>query len=134
MPPSVPTPAPGNPAPGNPSFGAAGRAASGQSAGGKDRPMLPVDQRVKQGGWLFLGSLLIFFLSSILLYGIYAYSRRSDIENQIPLPGSFLISTVCLLAISLLVHAATRTVRRDRFRATAWLLGISTIAAIVFTV
>ncbi|MEO1524334.1 MAG: cytochrome c oxidase subunit 3 [Planctomycetota bacterium] len=98
------------------------------------RPALPADKRVQQGGWLFLLSLLIFFLSSILLFGLYAYTRRDDPQNNVPLPGSFLISTICLLVISGLVHAATRTVRRDRFQATAWLLGISTLAAIVFTV
>ncbi|MEM6470591.1 MAG: cytochrome c oxidase subunit 3 [Planctomycetota bacterium] len=95
---------------------------------------MPVDRRGKQGGWLFLGSLLIFFLTSIFLYGLYAYSRKDDPLSEIPLPRSFLISTVCLLAISLLVHAATRQVRRDRFRSTAWLLGVSTVSAIVFTV
>ncbi len=98
------------------------------------KPVLPVDRRVQQGGWLFLLSLLIFFLSSILLYGMYAYWRRDDPQSQVPLPPAFLISTICLLAISVLVHAATRSVRRDRFTATAWLLGISAAAAIVFTV
>lgn len=98
------------------------------------RLLLPVDQRVKQGGWLFLLSLLVFFVASILLYGIYAYPRRDDPLNQVPLPKAFLVSTVCLVLISLLVHAATRQVRRDRFGATSWLLGISTFAAILFTV
>ena len=122
---------PGSPDSGQPDVR---QSADGKSAAGVDRPLLPVDRRVKQGGWLFLGSLLVFFFSSILLYGIYAHSRRGDIENQVPLPGAFLISTVCLIAISFLVHAATRTVRRDQFRTTAWLLGISTLAAIIFTV
>lgn len=97
-------------------------------------PLLPVDRRVKQGGWLFLLSLLIFFLSSILLYGLYAYWRRDDPQSEIPLPRAFLVSTVCLLAISGLVHTATRMVRRDRFAMTATLLGISAAAAIIFTV
>ena len=98
------------------------------------RPVLPVDRRVKQGGWLFLLSLLVFFAATILLYGLYAASRADDPLNQVPLPKAFLVSTICLVAISFLVHAATRTVRRDRFHTTAWLLGISTAAAIVFTV
>lgn len=98
------------------------------------RPQLPVDRRVKQGGWLFLLSLFVFFVSSILLFAIYAYPRRDDPLSFVPLPKSFLVSTICLIAISFLVHAATRTVRRDRFRTTAWLLGISTGAAIIFTV
>lgn len=98
------------------------------------RPVLPVDRRVQQGGWLFLLSLLIFFLASLLLYGVYAYWRRDDPQSQVPMPRAFLVSTVCLLAISGLVHAATRTVRRDRFTTTAWLLGVSAVAAIIFTV
>lgn len=98
------------------------------------KPALPVDRRVQQGGWLFLLSLLIFFVSSILLFGIYAYSRRNDPQNQVPLPSAFLVSTICLVAISFLVHLATRTVRRDRFEATSWLLGTSAFAAIIFTV
>jgi cytochrome c oxidase subunit 3 len=100
---------------------------------GIKRPQLPVDQRVRLGGWLFLLSLLIFFLSSILLYGLYAYSRRDDLRSLEPLPGAYLISTGCILAISGLVHFATRSVRRDRFRTTSWLLGISSLAAVVFT-
>ena len=98
------------------------------------RAQLPVDRRVRQGGWLFLLSLLVFFVATILLYGLYAYSRRGDPQNLVPLPKAFLVSTVCLLVISVLVHVATRTVRRDRFLATSGLLGISTLAAIVFTV
>ncbi|MEO1616550.1 MAG: cytochrome c oxidase subunit 3 [Planctomycetota bacterium] len=98
------------------------------------KPVLPVDKRVQQGGWLFLGSLVIFFISSIILYALYAFSRKDDPLSAQPLPQSFLVSTVCLLAISGLVHSATRQIRRDRFRATAWLLGISTFSAIVFTV
>jgi len=93
---------------------------------------LPTDQRARLGAWLFLGSLVVFFISSILLYGLYAWSRRDDPFRSTPLPISFLLSTVCLLVISVLLHIATRTVRRDRWQKTSWLLSISTIAAIVF--
>ncbi|MCC9598991.1 cytochrome c oxidase subunit 3 [Stieleria sp. JC731] len=98
------------------------------------RPVLPVDERVRQGGWIFIGSLLVFFVTSILLYGLYVYSRRNDPRSAIELPGAFLVSTIFLVSISGLVHWATRTVRRDRFGQTAILLGASTFAAIVFTV
>ncbi|GAA4455279.1 cytochrome c oxidase subunit 3 [Novipirellula rosea] len=94
---------------------------------------LPTDRRFQQGGWLFLGSLLVFFLSSILLYGFYAYSRRGDALSALPIPMTFLVSTVCLLGISLLVHIATRMIRRERRVATAALMGISAVLAIVFT-
>ncbi|OYP37507.1 cytochrome c oxidase subunit 3 [Rhodopirellula sp. MGV] len=98
------------------------------------RPVLPVDVRVRQGGWIFIASLLVFFVTSILLYGLYAYSRWDDRHSQIELPGAFLISTVCLLLISVLVHSATKTVRRDRIGKTAILLAASSLAAILFTV
>lgn len=84
------------------------------------------------GAWLFLGSLVVFFVSSILLYGIYAWSRREDPFRTMALPWSFLVSTLCLFAISGLVHAATKSVRRDRWQKTSWLLGISAVSAVIF--
>ncbi|MEM6980955.1 MAG: cytochrome c oxidase subunit 3, partial [Planctomycetota bacterium] len=84
------------------------------------------------GGWLFIGMLAIFFVSSLLLFGIYAATRMADKESSATIPVQFLWSTVCLLVISGLVHAATRTVRRSRRGRTSILLSISAIAAIVF--
>ena len=93
---------------------------------------LPSDRRYQFGGVLFLMSLLVFFVSSILLYAIYAYSRRDDLQSSAELPAAFLISTVLLLLISGLVHAATRTIRREKRGATFALLASSGVAAIVF--
>lgn len=94
--------------------------------------VLPNDRRYRQGGWLFLGTLLIFFVSSLLLYAIYALTRQSDPQSSVPLPRSFLTSTVCLIAISGLVHWATRTVRRSKCYQTSVLLIVSAIAAVIF--
>jgi cytochrome c oxidase subunit 3 len=94
--------------------------------------VLPTDQRFRLGGILFLISLFVFFMSSILLYVIYAYWRRDDPQSDVPLPSSFLVSTVCLLMISVMVHAATRTVRREKRKSTSALLLISALAAILF--
>ena len=94
---------------------------------------LPLDRRQQFGAWLFLISLFVFFVSTILLYGLFAYRRWDDAQSQVPLPASFLVSTVCLLVISGLVHWATRTIRRDRFVKTSNLLWISTVAAVIFT-
>lgn len=94
--------------------------------------ILPSDQRYRLGGAIFLISLFVFFLSTILLYAIYAYARRDDPQSEVPLPPTFLISTVCLLLISLLVHGATRTIRREKRTTTCALLVISAIAAILF--
>ena len=96
------------------------------------RQRLPSDVRHHLGGYLFLGSLLIFFLASILLYGIYAYARRGDAQSATPLPNTFVISTICLILISIMVHAASRTIRRDRYRMTSVLLSVSGAAAIGF--
>lgn len=79
-----------------------------------------------------MGSLLIFFLCSIFLYGLYAYWRRDDPQSMEKLPVSFLVSTGLLVLISVLVHLATRTVRRERRAATSALLGISAFAALIF--
>lgn len=95
---------------------------------------LPSDVRQQLGGTLFLVSLLVFFVSSILLYAIYAWARRDDPQSNAPLPMSFLASTVLLIAISGLVHLSTRTVRRDKSATTCLLLSTSGLAAIVFMV
>ena len=97
------------------------------------RSALPEDRRQQLGAWLFLVSLLIFFLSTLLLYGLFAFWRRDDPQSATPLPPSFLISTGCLLLISGLVHRATRAIRRDRFVRTSNLLWVSVVAAVVFT-
>ncbi|ELP35701.1 MAG TPA: cytochrome C oxidase subunit III [Rhodopirellula baltica] len=94
--------------------------------------VLPTDRRYRQGGWLFLGTLLVFFFSSLLLYGIYASSRLGDVQSSVPLPNSFLTSTVLLLCISGLVHWSTRSVRRSKRVLTASLLALSAIAAVAF--
>ncbi len=93
---------------------------------------LPTDKRGQQGGALFLASLLVFFLASILIYFIYAYGRRGDPQTLAPLPSRFMISTVCLVVIGGLVHAATRTIRRDRRGLTFTLLLSSGLMAVVF--
>ncbi len=93
---------------------------------------LPTDLRYRQGGWLFLGTLLVFFLSSLLLYGIYAASRQGDPQSAVALPRSFLLSTGILIGISALIHAATRTVRRSKRIMTATLLAVSALSAVLF--
>lgn len=100
----------------------------------KIAPALPLDRRATQGGWIFLGSLSVFFLTSILFYGLYAYWRRADQETAEPLPAAFLVSTLFLLCISGFVHAATRAVRRDRHIRTAALLAMTCMLATGFMI
>ncbi|WP_068267485.1 cytochrome c oxidase subunit 3 [Rubripirellula obstinata] len=94
--------------------------------------MLPNDRRQHLGGMLFLISLLVFFISSLLLYAIYAMNRRDDPQSLATLPSGFLISTLFLVLISGMVHAATRTVRRDRSAGTGMLLAVSAVLASIF--
>ncbi len=94
--------------------------------------ILPTDYRARQGGLLFLVTLSVFFVTSLLLYALYAASRREDPFSAATLPAPFLASTVCLLGISGMLHAATRLVRRDRLVKTTLLLGASGLAAVIF--
>lgn len=94
--------------------------------------VLPNDHRARLGGYLFLISLAVFFFASILLYAIYANTRQYDAETELPLPLTFLVSTGCLLWISVMMHLATRTVRRERRKATCVWLSVSAVAAAMF--
>jgi len=93
----------------------------------------PTDRRYQQGGWLLLASLLMFFLSSVLLYGFYAYWRRDDPLSLVPLPLDYLVSTVMLLATSSTLHLATLAIRRERRTRTVFWIAISLVLAIGFT-
>lgn len=81
--------------------------------------LLPVEARSVQGIWLFLASLGIFFVASILLYVVYVYLRVSG-ENAftqpLTLPWSFLPSTILLVGVSLCLELAYRSARRDQHR------------------
>jgi cytochrome c oxidase subunit III len=93
---------------------------------------LPADRRAQQGGFLFLGALLMFFLSSILLYLLYAFVRRDELETAQSLPSSFLLSTGLLLAVSLFLHFATISVRREQRQSAITLLVLSVIGSLGF--
>lgn len=93
---------------------------------------LPVDRRAQQGGLVFLASLLVFFLSSIMLYLMYAYWRRDDPQSGNPLPLSFLASTLCMLGISVLAHLSIIAVRREKRVRLMLLLTSSLLGAILF--
>lgn len=94
--------------------------------------ILPRDYRARQGGLLFLAMLLVFFMTSLLLYANYTLSRLDDPYSKARLPSAFLLSTCCLVAISGMLHVATRAVRRDRLLKTTLLLCSSAAAAIIF--
>ncbi len=92
---------------------------------------LPQDARAMQGVWLLLGSLGMFFFSSILLYMLYVSLRLSPQAGLRPqsfyLPRSFLPSTLLLIGVSGSLEWALRSARRDRAND----VRIATIAALI---
>lgn len=93
---------------------------------------LPSDARSRLGGLLFLVSLLIFFLASLLLYGLVAWAKPAEMAASLRLPAGLWASTICLLSISGLLHAATRSIRRERRQRTASLVTIAGFSATFF--
>ncbi len=78
---------------------------------------LPQDRRGEQGAWLFLASLAVFFLGSLLLYAIYVALRSAPPGQSRPsfyLPVSFIWTSMVLVAISICLHMATGYMRRER--------------------
>lgn len=92
---------------------------------------LPQDVRAMQGVWLFLLTLGVFFISSILLFILYVALRLSPAAGLRPqpfyLPRSFFPSTLLLIGVSGALEWALRAARRDRSND----VRIATIAALV---
>lgn len=81
--------------------------------------LLPVEARTSQGIWLFLASLAIFFLASILLYVVYIAMRvqgDAPFAQPLALPWSFIPSTVLLVGVSFCLEMAYRGAKRDRHK------------------
>ncbi len=77
---------------------------------------LAEDRRSEQGAWLFISSLSVFFVSCSVLYAIYVMLRIAPQAGQIQpfyLPRMFLLTTVNMLAISVLLHLAVVAIRRE---------------------
>lgn len=80
--------------------------------------VLPQDARAMQGVWLFLISLAIFFIASIMLYVVYVAMRIAPESGLRPqsfvLPQSFIPSTLLLIGLSVSLEWALRAAKRDR--------------------
>ena len=80
------------------------------------------DRRSEQGAWLFIASLAVFFFSCVFLYAIYVVIRASSpggLVQPFILPVSFITTTVVLIAISICLHMAVGSIRRER-RVEVW--------------
>ena len=95
---------------------------------------LPEDRKSEQGAWLFLASLSVFFLACMLLYAIYVIARVvPDVEIQpFYLPRSFTLTTINLIAISVLLHLALGAVRNERGTDFVRYVWLASILAFVF--
>lgn len=99
------------------------------------RAALAQDRRSEQGAWLFLVSLAVFFFSCMLLYAIYVMLRIAPQKEALQpffLPRSFLLTTVNLLAISVLLHMAVGAARRERRTDMARYIILAFVLAIAF--
>ncbi len=75
------------------------------------------DRRSEQGAWLFLVSLAVFFFSCMILYAIYVVLRLDPASGEVSpffIPRSFLLTTVNLIAISIVLHLAVGAAREQR--------------------
>jgi len=92
---------------------------------------LPQDVRAMQGVWLFLLTLSIFFVSSILLFILYVALRLVPeigmARQTFFLPKSFLPSTLLLVGVSGALEWGLRAARKDRANE----VRIATIAALL---
>jgi cytochrome c oxidase subunit 3 len=101
-------------------------------------PLLPVDRRLRQGAWLWLGSLGMFFLSTLILYAVYVALRtpeqREAMREPLHIPVGFWWSTLALLVISGLLHWASQVAKVDQYRRLTWLTGAAFLFSIIFLV
>ena len=114
--------------------------------------LLPARQNVYQaklGFYLFLASLAMFFLGSLITYLVIRDQAFNPIPDAIPdsiatmgpesyaplkLPISFWLSTILLIVVSVALHKACYMVRRERQEEFRFFLIAGGIAASVFVI
>ena len=72
--------------------------------------------QAKLGFYLFLVSLAMFFLASMLAYAVIATAVVKPGDVQLRLPWEFLPSTAILICVSLALHRAVENVHQERQR------------------
>jgi len=97
---------------------------------------------------LFLASLGMFFIASLITFLMVRDQAFNPIANAIPgsfldqgpeiyqplkIPGSFWLSTVALILVSFFLHRASWLVHRERQEEFRLLLGLAWVAAFAFT-
>lgn len=101
------------------------------------RPTVAEDRRKEQGAWIFLLSLTVFFFSCMLLYAIYVVLRVGPEAGTVApfyIPRSFVLTTITMVAISILLHLAVASARDQRIVDLRRNVVIASILAVVFFV
>ncbi len=97
--------------------------------------VLETDRRAEQGAWLFLGSLGIFFLSSMILFVIFVAMRLQRLGPEVrdyKLPNGFIFSTLLLVAVSVTLHFAVVAARTNQTKAVLRMSLFAGLFAILF--
>lgn len=99
--------------------------------------IMPQEARLRQGAWLFLAMLGVFFVSCMILFLLYALTRdRPDNLKVSPLllPPSFIATTFLLVGISATLHLAVRSVRSEQQVALRRYVSLAFIMSILFLI
>ena len=90
------------------------------------RHLVDLNPHLRLGMMLFLASLTMLFVASIVCYLVIRLASPATLPSgHIELPGGLWVSTVVLLGSGLTVYAADRSSRRDRIAALRLWLGLS---------
>jgi cytochrome c oxidase subunit III len=97
--------------------------------------LLPEDRRARQGAWLLIASLAVFFFSGIILYAIYVYIRWRQSGGELQpfiVPKSFWLSTAILVGTSYCLQKAVVSAKRDRSVALLRYMAVSLVLCLAF--
>lgn len=96
----------------------------------KSRPQL---YRAKLGVYILIVSLAIFFVASLIAYAIIRTSLSIELKPLV-IPGSFLISSIILIANSFVLHCAVVDIHHEKQVQYRRLLATSLLLVFVFLV
>lgn len=96
----------------------------------KARPQL---YRAKLGVYLLIVSLGIFFVASLVAYAVIRTAVTINLK-PLEVPNSFLISTLVLIATSVVLHLSVVYIRREKQTQFRRLLGTGMLLGLVFLI
>ena len=99
--------------------------------------IMPQELRLRQGAWLFLAMLGVFFFSCMLLFLVYVVTRSKSTDAAVPpleLPLSFIGTTFLLVGISAALHKAVQSARNEQQLALRQLIGLAFVLSLLFLI